>query len=112
MFWLWLYSYIAAITPGHSHSPQSGEAPANLSINKQWVIPGQMLELELTTKDNSTFKGFIIQARDLRLKDQQVIMTMMILCLLSTSPNMFGMVCVGELSILFSQVQCTIQTQF
>jgi len=61
-----------AITPGHSHSPQSGESPANLSINKQWVIPGQMLELELTTKDNSTFKGFIIQARDLRLKDQQV----------------------------------------
>ena len=69
----WFKSYIAAITPGHSHSPQSGESPAKLSINKKWVLPGQMLELKLTTRDNSTFKGFIIQARDFRLKDQQVL---------------------------------------
>ena len=63
---------IAAITPGHSHSPQSGESPADLVISKNWVVPGQLLELELKTKDNSTFKGFIIQARNLKLKDQQV----------------------------------------
>jgi len=61
-----------AITPGHSHSPQSGESPADLVISKNWVVPGQLLELELKTKDNSTFKGFIIQARNLKLKDQQV----------------------------------------
>ena len=36
------------------------------------VQPGSMLSLTLAARDNSTFKGFIIQARDQKLKDQQV----------------------------------------
>ena len=36
------------------------------------MAPGDKISLELSTTDNSTFKGFIIQARNMRLKDQQV----------------------------------------
>ena len=36
------------------------------------VQPGSMLSITLAARDNSTFKGFIIQARDQKLKDQQV----------------------------------------
>ena len=61
-----------AITPGHSHQPQTTDIPALLKLSANYVAPGNKIRLELTTKDNSTFKGFIIQARNLKLKDQQV----------------------------------------
>ena len=60
------------MTPGHDHPAQSGPAPGLLRVGRGWVEPGQLLSLELATPDNSTFKGFIIQARDAQLKDQQV----------------------------------------
>ena len=60
------------MTPGHDHPAQSGPAPGQLRVGRGWVEPGQLLSLELATPDNSTFKGFIIQARDAQLKDQQV----------------------------------------
>ena len=60
------------MTPGHDHPAQSGPAPGVLRVGRGWVAPGQLLSLELATPDNSTFKGFIIQARDAQLKDQQV----------------------------------------
>lgn len=62
-----------ALTPGHTNtSPQNGESPSELRLSQQNVVPGQIIQLELSTNDNSTFKGFIIQARDSKLKDQQV----------------------------------------
>jgi len=62
-----------ALTPGHTNtSPQNGESPSELRLSQQTVVPGQIIQLELSTNDNSTFKGFIIQARDSKLKDQQV----------------------------------------
>ena len=67
------YYYVSGQTPGHAQiSSQTGEAPAVLSVNKATVTPGQVIELSLTSRDNSTFKGFIIQARDAKIKDQQV----------------------------------------
>jgi len=61
-----------AITPGHSHPPQTEASPAQLTLSASYVAPGDKISLELSTTDNSTFKGFIIQARNMRLKDQQV----------------------------------------
>ena len=64
---------VSAQTPGHAQiSSQTGEAPALLSVNKATLTPGQVIELSLSSRDNSTFKGFIIQARDAKIKDQQV----------------------------------------
>jgi len=61
-----------AITPGHNHPPQTDPSPANLSLSSNLVAPGGKITVKLTTSDNSTFKGFIIQARNMKLKDQQV----------------------------------------
>merc|ERR1719266_2734763 len=62
-----------AITPGHSHPPQPPESsPANLTLSSSLVVPGGKITVQLSTSDNSTFKGFIIQARNRKLKDQQV----------------------------------------
>ena len=63
----------SAITPGHSHPPQPAESsPANLTLSSSLVVPGGKITVQLSTSDNSTFKGFIIQARNRKLKDQQV----------------------------------------
>ena len=63
----------SAITPGHSHPPQPAESsPANLTLSSSLVVPGGKITVQLSPSDNSTFKGFIIQARDAQLKDQQV----------------------------------------
>ena len=63
---------VAAMTPGHGVSPQtSSPAPAQLSISRPAVEPGQELSITLSAS-NSSFKGFIIQARDSKIKDRQV----------------------------------------
>jgi len=59
-------------TPGHDHAPQTGDSPALFTVARQRVEPGQLISLVLATKDNSTFKGFMVQARNAELKDQQV----------------------------------------
>ena len=66
-------AYFLGLTPGHDHAPQTGEIPALFTVARQRVEPGQLISLELGTKDNSTFKGFMIQARNAELKDQQVL---------------------------------------
>ena len=60
------------MTPGHGVAPQTSQAPASLNLSKNRVLPGQQISLTLTSNDNSTFKGFIIQARDSKIKDRQV----------------------------------------
>ena len=61
------------MTPGHNHPPQPQDtSPANLTLSSDLVVPGGKITVQLTTTDNSTFKGFIIQARNRELKDQQV----------------------------------------
>ena len=73
MFYSFDKNIFSALTPGHTNtSPQNGESPSELRLSQQTVVPGQIIQLELSTNDNSTFKGFIIQARDSKLKDQQV----------------------------------------
>ena len=61
------------MTPGHNQPPQPLDtSPANLTLSSNLVAPGEKITVKLTTTDNSTFKGFIIQARNLKLLDQQV----------------------------------------
>ena len=61
------------MTPGHNQPPQPLDtSPANLTLSSNLVAPGEKITVKLTTTDNSTFKGFIIQARNRKLKDQQV----------------------------------------
>ena len=65
-------SACAQMTPGHSHPPQTDTPPANLTLTRNIVLPGEMIGIELTTGDASRFKGFIIQARSVKQKDRQV----------------------------------------
>jgi len=65
-------SACAQMTPGHAHESQTGAPPANFTLSKKAVQPGQMIGIELSTTDNSQFKGFIIQARAVKQKDRQV----------------------------------------
>ena len=65
-------SACAQMTPGHAHESQTGAPPANFTLSKKVVQPGQMIGIELSTTDNSQFKGFIIQARAVKQKDRQV----------------------------------------
>jgi len=60
------------MTPGHAHNSQTGLAPANLTVTKNIVLPGKMIGIELASTDDSLFKGFIIQARDVKQKDRQI----------------------------------------
>ena len=66
-------------TPGHDHAPQTGDSPALFTVARQRVEPGQLISLVLATKDNSTFKGFMVQARNAELKDQQVLISLSVL---------------------------------
>ena len=65
-------SACAQMTPGHAHDSQTGSPPANFTLSKRTVLPGQMIGIELSTTDDSQFKGFIIQARAVQQKDRQV----------------------------------------
>lgn len=65
-------SACAQMTPGHSHEPQTGTPPANFTLTRNIVLPGEMIGIELTTGDASQFKGFIIQARSVKQKDRQI----------------------------------------
>jgi len=65
-------SACAQMTPGHAHESQTSSPPANFTMSKTTVQPGEMIEIELAALDNTQFKGFIIQARSVKQKDQQV----------------------------------------
>ena len=65
-------SACTGMTPGHAHSPKTGLPPANITLTKNIVLPGKMIGIELASTDDSLFKGFIIQARDVKQKDRQV----------------------------------------
>jgi len=62
----------SAMTPGHQHQPQEGPVPANLTLSSDFVRPGDMLGVELKTRESQQFKGFIIQARSAKDKGNQV----------------------------------------
>lgn len=66
-------SSCSAMTPGHQpNSPQDltvSRPPANISLEREVVRPGEMLGLELV---GDRFKGFVIQARDVKDKNSQV----------------------------------------
>merc|ERR1712050_290880 len=65
-------SACAQMTPGHAHDSQTGLPPANFTLRKNRVRPGEMIGIELATTGDSQFKGFIIQAREVKQKDRQV----------------------------------------
>jgi len=65
-------SACTGMTPGHAHSPKTGFPPANITLTKNIVLPGKMIGIELASTDDSLFKGFIIQARDVKQKDRQI----------------------------------------
>jgi len=65
-------SACVGMTPGHAHESQTGLPPANLTLTSYIVLPGKMIGIELVATDNSQFKGFIIQARSVKQKDQQI----------------------------------------
>ncbi|XP_023349675.1 putative ferric-chelate reductase 1 homolog [Eurytemora carolleeae] len=62
----------SGMTPGHSRTPQVGEAPAKVIVNKSLLKPGDIVDLVLHGGKGKTFKGFIIQARDAAKIEEQV----------------------------------------
>ena len=63
----------AQLTPGHAHPSQLDSPPTNLTVSRSWVRPGGLLQVELVGQTpETTFKGFIIQARDKSKPDVQV----------------------------------------
>ncbi|CAL1530743.1 unnamed protein product [Lymnaea stagnalis] len=53
----------ASMTPGHGSSTATGQAPYQLSLNKNTYNPGDVIEVTLSGNNNETFAGFLIAAR-------------------------------------------------
>jgi len=61
-----------AMTPGHSHTPQTGSPPALMKVLTSRLKPGETVDIELEGLDSTRFMGFIMQARDANNTELQI----------------------------------------
>lgn len=50
------------LRPGHGHEPQTGPAPFQLSQDKAEAAAGDQIKVVLSSSDDTTFKGLMVQA--------------------------------------------------